>query len=338
MSNIAIVITTINPFNECSVPNYIDKISKVIVVGDKKTPHSTYENNDDIFYISNDIQSEFKRLDKLLPFNHYCRKNLGYIKAIQMGCNAIFDTDDDNYPLVESFSLSETVNNIRNTSQNLFVTSPKFPNIMNIFSDRFIWSRGYPLEYVSNRKKIELVKKEINPGNIGIIQYLVNGEPDVDAIFRLTSMEYIQESTFQFKRNTSVVLDKGVYTQGNTQSTLWLHPELFFLLYIPSTVSFRFCDILKMYIAQRVMWEYDKLFCVSSPILFQARNDHDFFKDFLSEIPMYTSLVHIVIDVLDKVKLNGNKYDLKLIYNLLYKEGIVQRSEITIIDKWLLFF
>ena len=338
MSNIAIVITTINPCNECSVPCYINSNTSVIVVGDRKTPHDTYKNNDNITYISDDIRSDFSQLDQLLPFNHYCRKNLGYIKATQKGCNVIFDTDDDNYPLTEGLSLYDVVSNIMDTSQHCFVTSPKFPNVANMFSDRFIWSRGYPLEYVANKSEIEVGNNSFNPNNIGIIQYLVNGEPDVDAIFRLTSTEYIQEPNFQFKMDKTVVLDKHVYTQGNTQSTLWLQPELFFLLYIPCTVSFRFCDILKMYIAQRVMWKYDKLFCVASPILFQARNEHDFFKDFLSELPMYSSLVHIVTNVLDRVELNGDKYDLKLIYTLLHIEGIVQSSELTIIDKWLTFF
>jgi hypothetical protein len=37
-------------------------------------------------------------LPKLLPENHYARKNLGYIRAVRLGAESIFDTDDDNAP------------------------------------------------------------------------------------------------------------------------------------------------------------------------------------------------------------------------------------------------
>jgi hypothetical protein len=35
---------------------------------------------------------------RLLPFRAYTRKNLGYLYAISLGAQVIFDTDDDNLP------------------------------------------------------------------------------------------------------------------------------------------------------------------------------------------------------------------------------------------------
>ena len=90
-----VVITTINPLNETSVLDYVKQGNKVVVVGDKKTPHETYI-NENIEYISDETMECFKNFDKKLPYNHYCRKNLGYLYSIMNGSEIIFDTDDDN--------------------------------------------------------------------------------------------------------------------------------------------------------------------------------------------------------------------------------------------------
>ncbi len=55
---------------------------KVIVVGDKKSP-PVYECNNVEFISVNDKTN--LELEKVLPYNHYCRKMLGYLKAMQQG-------------------------------------------------------------------------------------------------------------------------------------------------------------------------------------------------------------------------------------------------------------
>ena len=35
---------------------------------------------------------------EVCPYNHYARKNIGYLYAIQQGADIIYDTDDDNLP------------------------------------------------------------------------------------------------------------------------------------------------------------------------------------------------------------------------------------------------
>ena len=95
----AIVITTINKPNEC-----IEKWAKkteynLVIVGDKKTPQNYSVPGSEVLQI-NDQNEKYNKLSKLLPLNHYTRKNIGYIHAINsLGAEAIFDTDDDNFPL-----------------------------------------------------------------------------------------------------------------------------------------------------------------------------------------------------------------------------------------------
>lgn len=324
-----LIITTINTYDNSSIEEYSKYNYNIIIVGDKKTPHTSYLNKN-ITYIHPD-EDNFINFSKLLPYNHYCRKNIGYIHAIKNNAELIFDTDDDNYPLENFISWKDIINNSKT------ISSPKCPNIMSLFTDIDIWARGFPLELINKKEEILITSSTIlEKNNIGIIQSLASGDPDVDAIYRLTNKNY--KNNIIFDRNKSFICKKNIFTQGNTQATLWIEPKIFYLLYIPCTVSFRFCDILKMYIAQKCMWEYDKLFCYISPIVKQNRNEHDYIKDFVSEYSMYTSIFIIINNIFDKIKLNGNCNDLLIVYTELFKNNIVKEIELEIISEWLKFF
>lgn len=320
----SLIITTINPYDNTSIDKYSSTGYDIIIVGDLKTPHSTYQNKN-IKYIHPD-EKIFENFSKMLPYNHYCRKNIGYLYAISKKSDTIFDTDDDNYPL-NNFNTWKNVINIKT------VVGPKYPNIMSLFTKKNIWARGFPLEKIQKRETIELKDTNDDISKIGIYQSLAEGDPDVDAIYRLTNENY--NSDIVFDNNKGFILNKNIYVQGNTQATIWCDKSLFHLLYIPCTVSFRFCDILKMYIAQKCMWEYDKLFCYISPIVRQDRNDHDFMTDFKSEYSMYTSTFKIIDKLFSEISLCGNENDLVIIYKKLLEYGIVKEIELNLVQEWI---
>lgn len=325
MSQKASVITTINNLNDTFINRFIDNGYNCIVVGDKKTNSQTYKNKRSLLYVEIDCDL-FPHLSKSLPCNHYSRKNLGYLHAIKQGFKSILDTDDDNFPKGD-------IHNWKKLKHSL-VTGPSLPNTLKHFSDSHIWARGYPIELIHSKNYpiLKKVNKE-NLNKVGIIQSLVDGDPDVDAIFRLTSKEYTDD--FKFESGKSCIINQGIYSQGNTQATLWTNPELFHLLYIPVTVSFRFCDILKMYIAQRCMWEYDSMLAITSPFFYQSRNTHNYMKDFESEVSMYKCLHKLLCKILPSIKLKGDKDDLIRVYEILKKENIVQDNELTILKLFL---
>lgn len=312
------VITTINNIEDTFIKNFIDEGYNCIVVGDKKTNPQTYEHKKSIHYVETDC-NVFSQFSKSLPYNHYGRKNLGYLHAINQKFKSILDTDDDNFPKHDIFEW-------KNLEHSL-VLGPSLPNILKHFSDSHIWARGYPLELIciENEPHLKKVSDE-NLNNVGIIQSLVDGDPDVDAIFRLSSQQYTDN--FSFKSGKSCIMEQGIFSQGNTQATLWIDPKLFHLLYIPVTVSFRFCDILKMYVAQRCMWEYGSMFAITSPFFHQTRNAHDYMKDFESEVSMYKCLHKLLTDILPSIKLKGDIDDIVRVYEVLKKENIVQAQEL----------
>lgn len=312
------IITTINDLQDTFVPNFLEDGYKCIIVGDKKTNAESYTNTPGVDYVPAEC-NVFSDLSETLPFNHYCRKNLGYLHAIKSNVGSILDTDDDNFPVSDIYdwrSLDQSV-----------ISSSNVPNILKHFSNKHIWSRGYPLELVNDDISMSLQAAGAEDvATVGVIQSLVNGDPDVDAIFRLTSGDY--DKDFSFDDNKCFIMSQGTYSQGNTQATLWCNPDIFHLLYIPVTVSFRFCDILKMYVAQRCMWEYGLNFAVTSPFFKQTRNAHDYMTDFESETSMYACLLKLLKNVLPNVKLQGDVDDLVRVYECLYKNDIVTSQEI----------
>src|SRR6056297_3221617 len=92
-----IVITTIN--EKTKAITEFEKFSDwhVVIVGDKKS--KPIENNVNLTYLSVQDQKKlgFSIVDAL-PFNHYTRKNIGYLYAMREGAEVIYDTDDDNIP------------------------------------------------------------------------------------------------------------------------------------------------------------------------------------------------------------------------------------------------
>ena len=99
--NIATVITTINPPNAPGVFKLLEYIREnrqtIIVIGDLKTPSWCSDANVQ-FKSLEDQAKDFPILSKLLPLNHYSRKNIGYVYALKGNYDYLFDTDDDNYP------------------------------------------------------------------------------------------------------------------------------------------------------------------------------------------------------------------------------------------------
>jgi hypothetical protein len=76
---------------------------QLIVVGDKKTPANwSFEN---CTYINVEDQLSLSpSLANAIPFNHYGRKMLGYVYAMQQGADVIIDTDDDNTQAITDFT------------------------------------------------------------------------------------------------------------------------------------------------------------------------------------------------------------------------------------------
>lgn len=315
-----VVITTINgptPVVKKLVNEHPDW--KIIVVGDKKTPKNWKYKN--VRYLSPETQLKLDyEVVKLIPWNHYSRKIVGYLYAIERGADIIADLDDDNIPYSNWGKLPEK-------GHYKIITSPPFYNVYKKFSPAFNWPRGYPLNYIKRPSAKFRISKKMNP--VGVWQFLADKDPDVDAIYRL-----LYDKPIYFDKNKSFALDRETYCPFNSQNTFFVK-DLFPLLYLPTFVNFRFMDILRSILTQYIIWRYGYLLGFSSPSVIQNRNPHDYMEDFESEIPAYLN-VEKIVTLFDKISLKSGDISSNLleIYRILIKTGFVDSKEYKLLKAW----
>ena len=279
-----IVVTSIN-----NPTKQLDKLTdekefQLLVIADLKTNKKWSHQNKKTIYLDVNKQTNlFYSILETTPFNSYTRKNVGYLYAIKNGAKFIYDTDDDNEPivnLVDYFDLNEF-----KTELEYDLNSPLILNPYAHFGQPTIWPRGFPLNEINKKLYNDyiLVKKATSI----IQQSVVNGDPDVDAIFRLTkTLEYKRIDIKFDSSSPSVRIPLFKLTPFNSQNTLF-HYKAFWALYLPHSVSFRLTDIWRSYWAQRLMWLLDGTISFLGPNAYQLRNSHSYLSDYKQEKDMY---------------------------------------------------
>ncbi|XP_059158102.1 uncharacterized protein LOC131942311 [Physella acuta] len=275
-----IVLTTISAPTE--QVEYLSNITgwRCLVVGDSKTPLTWSLPGCD--YLSIEAQEELGfAITKATPYGSYTRKNIGYLYAIIHGAEFIYETDDDNRPLdnLEGFVYKSTMSGLVFTGDGVF-------NPYVHFGQSTLWPRGFPLSHIGvpQRPLYKLGSQWKTPA---IQQGIVNGDPDMDAIFRLTRKSTTAPLNVIFDpASPPAILPKGVFSPFNSQNTLF-HSEAFWALFIPKTTTIRVCDIWRGYWAQRLLWEVGGSLGFFPANAFQKRNAHSYLKDALEEKDMY---------------------------------------------------
>jgi len=316
-----IVITTIYEPTEAIRKFAENSARKVVVVSDRKTPKNWSLPYVHFLNLESQRDLGFK-LSESLPFNHYCRKMLGYLFAIKSGAKIIIDTDDDNIPHeIHTFPKF-------NGKYNCLEENLGFVNIYQFYTKLFIWPRGLPLRHIFEKVPPEsLTRKEIK---VGVWQGLADGDPDVDSIYRLTN-----NTECVFDKGEEIVLGYNTISPFNSQNTAF-RSDLFPLLYLPTTVSFRFTDILRSYIAQAIMWKFGYHLGITNANVTQNRNAHNLMEDFKSEIPMFVDSERIIIAIQKSLsKEESIETNLYCAYVELAKLKIVARNELKLLRDWL---
>jgi hypothetical protein len=320
-----IILTTINhPSQAVKTIAKMKKDWTILAVADRKTPPDW--NCQDVRLLSLHEQKAFdSNFAQKCPLDHYARKNIGYLKAIRDGARVIAETDDDNIPK-ENFLTS-----LNQRIKGRLVKKSGWENIYTHFTDERIWPRGFPLEYINRSFETTSPLTGESVFDCPIQQYLVDGDPDVDAIYRLTT----QVDT-KFRPNT-VVLSEGTFCPFNSQNTIWW-PEAFVLLYLPGSVSFRMTDIWRSFIAQICLYKTGKHVGFGLATMLQARNEHSLVRDFADEIPGYLNNARIM-ELLRNSRLSDDPNqigpNMRICYERLVEAQIVSQNELHLVDLWL---
>lgn len=323
---VKIVITSIAQEPTEGIREFDDKshgATQLLVIGDKKSPARLSLKNGEFYNVERQQQMPFN-YSKISPFNHYCRKNIGYLLAMKSGVDIIVDTDDDNIPYDSFWEPREVL------LSGDFVTGPGWFNVYNQFGAKGVWPRGLPLTEVKSqhRHSINCVDSIRCP----VQQCLANENPDVDAVFRLT-----RELPIQFKKRVPVILGRNVWCPFNSQATFWFR-EAFPLMYLPATCTFRMTDIWRSFIAQRILWENEAYVAFLNAVVRQERNVHDLMVDFEDELPGFLGN-NKIRDILNSLKLKSGKAkitsNLMMCYKALIQHGYFGGSEIELLNAWI---
>jgi hypothetical protein len=315
-----IVITSIFPPTEAVRAFAALDGWQVVVVGDRRTPPEWAL--DGATYLSpSDQESLGFRTAERLPWNHYGRKMVGYLYAMQHGAELILDTDDDNIPKPEWGVLPTD-------GEFATVQGSGYVNVYRYFTDAFVWPRGYPLRLI--RDAAALPDTVLAVRKVGVWQFLADGDTDVDAIYRL-----VIDAPVAFGDRPPVVLDEGVVCPFNSQNTVFTR-ETFPLLYLPAFVTFRFTDILRGLVAQPLLWTRGLHLGFGPATVRQERNPHDYLDDLESEVPMYLTGEAALEAAAGAVRVaEPLAANLTRVYAALQRRGIVTTDELRLLEAWL---
>jgi len=298
-----IVTTTINPPTPAlkafaAMPNW-----RLVVVGDLKTPHHTYEGlNCD--YLSPKLQEEmWPRLSGMLGWNIIQRRNIGFLWAYKNGARVVASVDDDNIPMPgwgDQLMLDKPV------------TVPQFSTSVGVDDPIYIatrgtdwrWHRGFPIPRVKDRECVQLNPAVIIPD---IQADFWNGDPDIDAKARKTMPEVMLFNPDNFPFTCKYM------SPFNSQNTFVTRNALRYFFMIPGIG--RMDDIWASYYAQaqgcRVVY--------GGPSVIQERNNHNIDADYEAEMIGYThtnSLIEALKDRPNRIRefIPEFAYDAMMLY------------------------
>ena len=249
----------------------------------------------------------------------------------QHGAHYIYDSDDDTLPIndLQDFHLSS----FTNTEGLLIDTKNLTFNPCPHFGQSTLWPRGYPLNHVGLSSPHSYSLCTLH--NPVVRQGLINKDPDVDAIIRLTRKHQATEIDLNFDGAAPpVVIPKGTFVPINTQATVVTYEGLWSLV-LPQSLSARKMDIVRGYWMQPLLWLIDQRVGYYPAVSKHFRNPHNILKDAIEEEGFLE--VEQMLHVLRKWQCSkphffGCVTDLSM---RLVSEGIWHQNDADLVNAWL---
>jgi len=252
----------------------------------------------------------------------------------QHGAKYIYDTDDDNFL---EYDLSGFQASQESSRRFVLVTNNLTNNPYVHFGQSTLWPRGYPLDRVGLGAERRYSVCDVVPP--AVQQGVVDGDPDVDAIFRLTRRQKSSPLRLKFDRAAPpYVLPRRTFAPFNSQNTFFASPA-FWGLFLPSnSVSDRVVDIYRSYWAQRLLWLIGGAVTFAPPMAYQVRNLHSDLADANDEAVLYRD-VGRYISALNQWECDeGTQFMFDCVSKLsrhLVSEGFWTSRDADMVDAWL---
>jgi hypothetical protein len=298
-----IVLTTVNYphvirelFDNINKYNHIDEV-KVWIIGDCKTPPGLFELSGEfnrkgleIAYLDIDVQDRWgKRCTEFynrIPYNNEARRNIGYLCALEDGCEVLISIDDDNFPTDDDFVGVHSQTGACFDGA-ILKDDEGFHNICEHLSfepSRQVFPRGFPFELRGKSNNARYIKSD-GIVRVGVTMGLWLKEPDIDATTWLNG-EILSKS---YNSQERIVLEQSTWTPVNTQNTSVIRELVPAFLCVPMGWDVpggkiqRYGDIWGGYFLQALMEGTPYHVSFGRPLVEHRRNPHNYIDDLRSE-------------------------------------------------------
>ena len=119
-----------------------------VLIGDRKSPKEVHFEHCKFYSIDQQEKLPYT-FTKVCPYDHYTRKNIGYLVAIENKADLIYETDDDNIPYETFWDLDSKANKVS------AIEGEGWVNVYQYFSEKNVWPRGLPLDDVRTKYKLD---------------------------------------------------------------------------------------------------------------------------------------------------------------------------------------
>jgi hypothetical protein len=291
---------------------------RIVVIPDKKTPDAIFAacrqyvtQGFDVLCPTIAEQDEYLkkvgRFGPLVPYNSDNRRNIGFLMALDWGCDILLSIDDDNFCLGETYATSALVCADKVTLPAAH-SSDRWINFCDFLAlePRYhVYPRGYP--YHKRHQPATLTyQDETAPVRMNVGLWLQ--EPDLDAITWLAAPVRAKSFTGQ-----SFLLGRDTWSPINTQNTA-LHRDLIASYYfvrmgypLAGLPIDRYGDIYSGYLSQACVKHLGHGIRVGTPIADHRRNSHNYLRDLSGELACILTL-ELFTEWLVDLKLQGTNY------------------------------
>ena len=260
------------------------------------------------------------------------------------GAIQVFDFDDDNYVMLDQDGMPMDVWPFKDSNQmklsrvDVVMQGAKVFNHHPVMGAPNSWPRGFPLDLVQDEHTQGMIafQKDLyaNPKKsqeIGVVQYVVDGNPDIGAIHCITK----PLPEFFMDQDMSLLVPMHAYSPYNAQATIHTK-NAFWAMLLPSTVPGRVSDIWRSYFAQCIFADTGLQLVFSHPKVVQERNEHNYLQDFNAEQDLYNKAGKLVDFLSDWDSENNNIPDrMEALWIDLYEHGYIEVEDVYAVQMWL---
>jgi hypothetical protein len=223
----------------------------------------------------------YPELSQAIGWNKCQRRNIGWVYAYDQGADLVATSDDDNIPYDnwgdEIFVGQEIeIDNYEHLTANAF--DPISPTEHNE-----LWHRGYPIEFVPVKNNIEYkgkIKRKV------LVQAdFWDGDPDIDAVCRITKKPIVKFNDFQPFGSTQI-------SPFNSQNTFLAREVIPYYVVFPYLG--RMDDIWGAYVLQHY---FPNSVIYNKATVYQDRNVHNLVNNMMDEVIGYRNTLNLINDL-----------------------------------------